>query len=470
MKLLALAASLGFACLASAQIEVGPVVRQIDGPRYYRIAAGTWSQVQAAAAAMGGQLVSIHDASFNNWIATNVVAAGGNNEPCYIGLTDEESEGVYRWVNGDRVLFTSWRAGEPNNQGNEDATMITTTGLWNDVPVAASIRAVVQCDGPLRVPGEFATIQAAIDAAFEGQTVEVAPGEYTGPVDFRSKSLVVRSTHGPRATTIRVSSPGVQMNGGSQRRMTFEGFTVLPGSQQVPNLISLTDGPTVRNCIVHGAQNGITIVNRGVVSDTIVTGCFFGIVARGLSPTVEIAVQNCTIAGNRNGLRPESGSTSPRFLVDIANTIFVDNLDSTIFPHTFATVRLTHSNTPGLSPGAGNISANPLFIGAPGPDGLYGPDDDYTPAPGSPCIDAGSNAARKIFAAYGTPLDAAGGTRFTDDPAIDTGVGPGAVIDMGAVESNQPRPSCPADFNADQFLDFFDYDAFVQAYETGCPS
>jgi hypothetical protein len=29
-------------------------------------------------------------------------------------------------------------------------------------------------------------------------------------------------------------------------------------------------------------------------------------------------------------------------------------------------------------------------------------------------------------------------------------------------------PGCSADFNGDGFVDFFDYDAYVEAFETGC--
>ena len=33
-----------------------------------------------------------------------------------------------------------------------------------------------------------------------------------------------------------------------------------------------------------------------------------------------------------------------------------------------------------------------------------------------------------------------------------------------------PAPQCPADFNGDGFLDFFDYDDYVNCFETGvCP-
>ena len=43
----------------------------------------------------------------------------------------------------------------------------------------------------------------------------------------------------------------------------------------------------------------------------------------------------------------------------------------------------------------------------------------------------------------------------------------------GAISVSQlmfhKAPSCPADFNQDGFLDFFDYDGFVGAFESGGP-
>ncbi|MCP3918832.1 MAG: hypothetical protein GY711_25065 [bacterium] len=87
-----------------------------------------------------------------------------------------------------------------------------------------------------------------------------------------------------------------------------------------------------------------------------------------------------------------------------------------------------------LNWGPGNIDAEPLFNG---PHRFL--------LPGSPCIDAGDNAA--ILADLGdidgdgdtrepVPLDVALDARRTDDPgAPDTGNGSTPIVDMGAKES-----------------------------------
>lgn len=50
--------------------------------------------------------------------------------------------------------------------------------------------------------GEYATIQAAMDAAVDGDEIEVRPGTYAGVVDFAGKAVRLYSSDGPEVTTI----------------------------------------------------------------------------------------------------------------------------------------------------------------------------------------------------------------------------------------------------------------------------
>jgi len=51
-------------------------------------------------------------------------------------LTDEVTEGTFKWANGEAVTYTNWAPGEPNNVGNEDYAEFNFGGVgkWNDRP------------------------------------------------------------------------------------------------------------------------------------------------------------------------------------------------------------------------------------------------------------------------------------------------------------------------------------------------
>nr|WP_172693313.1 immunoglobulin-like domain-containing protein [Clostridioides difficile]AYD68710.1 chitinase B [Clostridioides difficile] len=53
----------------------------------------------------------------------------------WLGATDEEKEGQWKWVTGELVKFTNWCSGEPNNFGGTEHYMVSiknSKGLWND--------------------------------------------------------------------------------------------------------------------------------------------------------------------------------------------------------------------------------------------------------------------------------------------------------------------------------------------------
>lgn len=83
-----------------------------------------------------------------------------------------------------------------------------------------------------RVPAQYSTIQQAIDAAISSDTVLVAPGVYKQNIDFKGKSIVVKSSGGIIATTIEGDSTKsvVTFNTGEANEAVLEGFTIIRGS------------------------------------------------------------------------------------------------------------------------------------------------------------------------------------------------------------------------------------------------
>ena len=73
----------------------------VDGP--------TWEEAEANANKLGGHLVTINDAEENQWLYSNF---GGGN---WIGITDKDTEGDWKWISGDDVDYTNWYQGQPSN-------------------------------------------------------------------------------------------------------------------------------------------------------------------------------------------------------------------------------------------------------------------------------------------------------------------------------------------------------------------
>ena len=88
-----------------------------------------WAGDEAEAVALGGHLATISSAEENAFIITNFsgpAAAAGLQLPqsgpiwLFFGLSDQASEGTFKWVSGEPVTYTNWQSGQPNAEGIAD--------------------------------------------------------------------------------------------------------------------------------------------------------------------------------------------------------------------------------------------------------------------------------------------------------------------------------------------------------------
>jgi hypothetical protein len=102
-----------------------------NGHSYYRSTGSmTWTDARQACINMGGHLVTSTSLAENNFLFS--LWPDG-----WIGLTDEQTEGVWKWVTGEPYSWSYWNSGEPNNAGNEDYIQFVGGGRWNDLPNAS---------------------------------------------------------------------------------------------------------------------------------------------------------------------------------------------------------------------------------------------------------------------------------------------------------------------------------------------
>ncbi len=162
------------------------------------------------------------------------------------------------------------------------------------VVAAAFLLATVPAQTTRHVPAQHATIQAAIVASANGDTVLVAPGVYLERIDFLGKAITVRSTGGAAATTIDANQTGtvVTFATGEGSASVLEGFTVRGGlgiTAEAGGIQCSSASPTIRRCTITG--------NRGHAGSAGNPGGAGGIHAQ--SSTLRLL--DCDVVGNFGG-------------------------------------------------------------------------------------------------------------------------------------------------------------------------
>lgn len=211
------------------------------------------------------------------------------------------------------------------------------------------------------VPGQYATIQAAIDACVAGDTVIIADGTYTGTgnknLDFHGLAITVRSASGDPATcTIDcgLSGRGFYFHTGETAAARVQDLTIRRGSVVYPGgggVYCISAHPTLSNCVITGN-----------------TAQFFagGLHCEYASPTL----LGCTISGNAGtgggGVSCEASSNASLTNCLIVGNTSINNLGGGI-SSVDSSPTFTHcwiaNNTAGNGGGAYSANSGAIFTG-----------------------------------------------------------------------------------------------------------
>ena len=96
----------------------------------------TWTEAKEYCEKLGGHLVTITSIEENNYIKDLVVSNGKKNA-YWLGASDSETEGVWKWVTGEPFEFSDWGTDEPNQDGEENYLELLVNAInyslkWND--------------------------------------------------------------------------------------------------------------------------------------------------------------------------------------------------------------------------------------------------------------------------------------------------------------------------------------------------
>ncbi len=246
----------------------------------------------------------------------------------------------------------------------------------------------------LGVPTQYATIQAAVSAASNGDTVLIADGTYTGPgnvdIDFGGKNITVTSQHGAASTIIdcggsaSTNHRGFYLHSG-ETSAVISGLTIQHGYEgnniNSSGVVSTGGGlyisgsrVSVQNCVIknntasgYGGGGGLENVSGG---NTTLTNCVFtGNTAASYGGGIEngyqgssVTLTNCTVTGNTayngSGIANNTDSTSSGTMT-LTNDIIYGDTNSETAGGNITSYHCDIASDPS------NLNADPLFFSNP---------------------------------------------------------------------------------------------------------
>jgi parallel beta-helix repeat protein len=223
------------------------------------------------------------------------------------------------------VFLTGCQSMDKNTGGKIVEPSVQQSEEGDRTAVLTSESVQVQSSGKeIKVPGEYSTIQEAIDTAQNGDTVIVSPGTYYENISFKGKNITIRSTEPKDSSVVQstvIDGGGkdcvVKFENSETRDAVLSGFTITNGKGEYGGGILIADpgsytSATIKNNIItdNEAQRdggGIFVqFSEALISNNIIQNNSSGSSSNGggifvgLDAPVEI-IEN-TITGNTAGM------------------------------------------------------------------------------------------------------------------------------------------------------------------------
>ena len=135
---------------------------------YHLLSASSWTDAAVVARSLDGFLVTVDDAEEDAWLFETFASDDNSTRHLWIGLSDQNDEGDFRWHDGTPFTYRNWGENQPGTGNDEDYVHITGTNMgniepatWNDLendpqyfPVYGVVEVGEGADFALRFDGD----------------------------------------------------------------------------------------------------------------------------------------------------------------------------------------------------------------------------------------------------------------------------------------------------------------------------